>query len=191
MYKALMDAYRKELIESINQVDEAQFQAFMEILLHAYREDKTVFILGNGGSAATANHFVCDFGKNAVQGERRRFRVLSLSDNVEKITALGNDIAFEEIFRQQLINLMRDGDVVIAVSASGNSPDVVRALEYAREHEARIVSLAGFEGGKVRELSDVCMVARMNSYERIEDIQMMILHMAVCFMKTHQELLEG
>ncbi len=189
MYQKLLDDYRAELIEHIQKVDANQFQAFVEILLAAYRNDKQVFIVGNGGSAATANHFVCDFGKNAIQGDRRRFRILSLSDNIEKITALGNDIAFDEIFRQQLINLMNEGDVVIAISASGNSPDLVRALEYAREKHGHIVSLAGFQGGKIREMSEVCMVAEMSSYERIEDMHLMILHMVVCFMKAHQELL--
>lgn len=190
MYQELLDSYRAELIEHIGKIDAGQFQSFIETLLYAYHEDKMVFIVGNGGSAATANHFVCDFGKNAVKGgERRRFRIQSLSDNIEKITALGNDIAFEEIFRQQLINLMRDGDVVIALSASGNSPNLVRALEYAREMNGRIVTLTGFEGGKLKDMSDVCMVANMYSYERIEDMHMMILHMVVCFMKEHQELL--
>ena len=189
MYQKLLDAYRAELITHIEKIDSAQFQAFIEVLLYAYREDKQVFIVGNGGSAATANHFVCDFGKNAVQGDKRRFRILSLCDNIEKITALGNDISFEEIFRQQLMNLMNDGDVIIAVSASGNSPDLVRALEYAHKKNGRILSLAGFQGGKLKELSEVCMVAEMSSYERIEDMHLIILHMIVCFMKEHQELL--
>lgn len=189
MYQNLLDTYRMELIEHIQKIDTKQFQAMIDILLYAYREDKQIFMLGNGGSAATANHFVCDFGKNAVQGDKRRFRILSLSDNIEKITALGNDIAFEEIFRQQMINLMNEGDVVIAISASGNSPNVVRALEYAREKKARVISLAGFQGGKIKDLSEVCLVAEMSSYERIEDLHLILLHMVVCFMKEHQELL--
>ncbi|MEG0512221.1 MAG: SIS domain-containing protein [Clostridia bacterium] len=191
MYQELMDAYRTELIEHINRVDAAQFEAFVQILLNAYHQDKQIFIMGNGGSAATANHFVCDFGKNAVQGNKRRFRILSVCDNLEKITALGNDLSFDEIFRQQLMNLMNDEDVLIAISASGNSPDLVRALEYANERHAHIVSLAGFDGGKIKSLSQVTLVAEMSSYERIEDMHLMILHMVVCFMKEHQELLES
>ena len=189
MYQDLLDSYRAELITHIEKIEAKQFQMLIETLLEAYRNDKQVFIVGNGGSAATANHFVCDFGKNAVQGNKRRFRILSLCDNIEKITALGNDISFEEIFRQQLINLMNDGDVIIAISASGNSPDLIRVLEYAKEKSGRILSLAGFQGGKMKAMSDVCMVAEMSSYERIEDMHLMILHMVVCFMKEHQELL--
>ena len=185
---ASVKAYQHELIRLIQEIDAGAFGQFMQILLDAYRNDRQVFVAGNGGSAATANHFVCDFGKNAVQGEKRRFRVLSLADSVEKVTALGNDVAFEEIFRQQMMNLMRPGDVLVLISASGNSPDLVRACEYAREMDARIVVLAGFEGGKIKSYADAAMVARSDSYERIEDIHLIILHMAVCYMKEHQEL---
>ena len=189
--KVVLDEYKKELIEHINKVDEDTFQKVIDILLDAYKNDRNIFIVGNGGSAGTANHFVCDFGKNAVAGDYRRFRIMSLCDNVEKITALGNDIAFDEIFRQQLINLMHDGDVVIAVSASGNSPDLTKALEYAKEKHGKIIALAGFKGGKIKEMSDVSMVAEMESYERIEDMHLMYLHMIVCWMKENQELLQN
>ena len=185
----VLQSYQQELIQAIRQIDHTEFEKATALLLDAYHQDRQVFIVGNGGSAGTANHFVCDFGKNAVQGERRRFRIHSLCDNVEMITALGNDIAFEQIFAFQLGNQMRPGDVLMVISASGNSPDLVRALEYAREKHGHIVSLAGFQGGKIREMSEVCMVAEMSSYERIEDMHLMILHMVVCFMKAHQELL--
>ncbi|MHC1787176.1 MAG: SIS domain-containing protein [Christensenellales bacterium] len=185
----LVSTYSDSLVRLIGEIDHEAFHGFMRILLAAYIDDRQVFVAGNGGSAATANHFVCDFGKNAVQGDKRRFRILSLADSVEKITALGNDIAFEEIFRQQLINLLRPEDVLILISASGSSPDLVRACEYARSMDARIVALAGFQGGKIKDFADVALVARTDSYERIEDIHLIILHMAVCYMKEHQELL--
>jgi D-sedoheptulose 7-phosphate isomerase len=187
--KQMMTTYENELMEAIKAIDPEQFNKVLTILVQAYKEDRQVFIFGNGGSAGTANHFVCDFGKNAVEGDRRRFRILSLSDNVEKITALGNDIAYEEIFRQQMINLMRAGDVAIAISASGNSPNVVRACEYARELGAKLIVLAGFSGGKIAPMGDAALVANMQSYERIEDIHLIILHMIVCFFKENQALL--
>lgn len=189
MYQAYIDEYRAELIPHIKAIDPAQIRQLVETLVEAWRQDKQIFVLGNGGSAATANHFTCDFGKNAVQGGKRRFRMLSLSSNVEAITALGNDISFDEIFRQQLINLMNEGDVVLAISASGNSPDVIKAVSYAREKGGKVLSLAGFEGGRLKDLSDVCMVANMSSYERIEDIHLIILHMVTCFVKDHQDML--
>lgn len=191
MVKTLMGFYKQELISLIEKLDSVAFGNIVRILEDAYREDRQVFIVGNGGSAATANHFVTDFGKNAVKGDKRRFRILSLCDNVEKITALGNDISFEEIFRQQLINLMRPKDVMIVVSASGNSPDLVRACEYCKELDGRIVVLAGFAGGKIKAFADVSMVAETSSYERIEDVHLIILHMLVCYFKERQERLEG
>lgn len=188
--RELITGYENELIGAIRRIDAAQLGAALDILMEAYRGDKQVFIFGNGGSAATANHFVCDFGKNAVLGEKRRFRVMSVSDNVEKITALGNDIAYEQIFRQQLINLMREGDVAIAISASGNSPNVVRACEYVKELGNKLIVLAGFDGGKIAPMGDAAMVAEMKSYERVEDIHLILLHMFVCYFKEHQELFQ-
>lgn len=186
----ILNAYKEELTKNIQLIDENTFQSVIDIILEAYKNDRTIFIMGNGGSAGTANHFVCDFGKNAVQGDKRRFKIISLCDNIEKITALGNDISFDEIFRQQLINLMREKDVVIAVSASGNSPDLVKALQYAREKNGRIISLAGFNGGRISGMSDVAFIANMESYERIEDIHLEFLHMIVCWMKANQDVLE-
>ena len=189
MVETMMAAYQTQLTAHLRALNPREMEGFIQILLGAYRRDSQVFIVGNGGSAATANHFVCDFGKNAVKGDKRRFRVLSLCDHLEKITALGNDIAFEEIFRQQLINLMRPGDVLIAVSASGNSPNVARACEYFRERGGEIVALLGFDGGRVKGFADVAMVVESDSYERIEDLHLIILHMVVCYFKEHQELL--
>ncbi len=191
MYQDFLKQYQAELIAHINAIDADSIQAFVEAFAEAYRHDKQIFVIGNGGSAATANHFACDFGKNAVQGERRRFRILSLSSSVETITALGNDISFDEIFRQQLINLMNPGDLVLAISASGNSPDIIKAVEYAKARQGKVLGLAGFKGGKLSELADISMVAHMNSYERVEDIHLIILHIIICFLKEHQEMLVG
>lgn len=182
-----MRIYQAELISAIQSIDAAEMDKAMSLLLTAYHNDRQVFIFGNGGSAATANHFVCDFGKNAVQGDKRRFRILSLSDNIEKITALGNDIAYAEVFREQMKNLMRPGDVAMAVSASGNSPNVFNACEYARQLGAKIIILSGFSGGKIAPMADAALIAHMNSYERVEDIHLIILHMLVCYCKEHQE----
>lgn len=189
MFTSLLNEYKTDLIEQIQAINPENFSACIELFLEAYRKDAQIFIAGNGGSAATANHFVCDFGKNAVQGDKRRFRILSVCDNIEKITALGNDIAFEQIFRQQLINLMNPGDLLIVLSASGSSPDLVRACEYARERGGRILALSGFGGGRIADFADAAIVTPIRSYERIEDLHLIVLHMIVCFFKAHQELL--
>ena len=183
--KAFMDAYRAELIDELNKLDAAEFQKFIDLLVEAYRADRQVFIVGNGGSAATANHFVCDFGKNAMPWDRRRFRIHSLCDNVEVITALGNDIAFDQIFAFQLGNQMRPGDVLIVISASGNSPDLVAACDYAKAHGGHVVALSGFGGGKICDGADVVMKSDMRSYERVEDLHMSIMHLVVCWFKEN------
>ncbi len=190
MFQPFLTAYKESLIPHIESISPQDFESCISLLLDAYKHDKQVFVAGNGGSAAAANHFVCDFGKNAVKAPLRRFRMISVSDNVEKITALGNDISFEEIFRQQLINLMNEGDLLILISASGNSPNLVKACEYAREKHAKIITLSGFGGGKIKEFADAAIPIQLTGYEQIEDIHMILLHMFVCFFKEHQELLQ-
>ncbi len=185
--KTIMTAYEEELSQAIKALDDTEMDKAVSLLLDAYRGDQQIFIFGNGGSATTANHFVCDFGKNAIKGDKRRFRILSLSDNIAKITALGNDIAYAEVFREQMKNLMRPGDVAIAISASGTSPNVVNACEYARQIGGKVIALAGFSGGKIADMADAAFVSDMKSYERIEDLHLIILHMIVCYFKDHQE----
>ncbi len=185
--KTIMTAYEEELSQAIKALDDKEMDKAVSLLLDAYRGDQQIFIFGNGGSATTANHFVCDFGKNAIKGDKRRFRILSLSDNIAKITALGNDIAYAEVFREQMKNLMRPGDVAIAISASGTSPNVVNACEYARQIGGKVIALAGFSGGKIADMADAAFVSDMKSYERIEDLHLIILHMIVCYFKDHQE----
>ena len=183
--KALLDAYRAEFIEELNRIDEAEFAKFIQLLVDAYRADKQIFVMGNGGSAASANHFVGDFGKNAVPWDRRRVRIHSLCDNPEVLTALGNDIAFDQIFAFQLGNVMREGDLLIAISASGNSPDLVEACKYAKAHGGRVAALSGFGGGRICEGAEAALVTGMRSYERIEDLHMMLTHMVVCWFKEN------
>ncbi len=181
--------YKNTICDAMDSITSDNFRAFVEMLRSAYMDDRQIFVMGNGGSAATANHFVCDFGKNAVAGDHRRFRMISLSDNVEKLTALGNDFDFSQIFSQQLKNLMREGDVLVAISASGNSPNLIRACEYAKTQKASIAALTGFDGGKLKTLADVNFIVPLKSYEQIEDVHMIITHMIVYYVKNHPELL--
>lgn len=174
----------------INNVSITDFAKVIEILVEAYKQDKQIFIIGNGGSAATANHFAGDCSKNAITEKgKRHFRMISLSDSAEKITMYGNDFSFEEIFSQQLENLMNKKDVLISISASGNSKDLIRACEFAKTKQAKIICMNGFEGGKVKEYADVSLIVNTDSYERIEDLHMIFCHMIVCYFKNHPEVL--
>jgi phosphoheptose isomerase len=192
MYAEFVGNYLTSLGGVMEKLDRDAFGKAIEILREAYANDRQVFIVGNGGSAAAANHFVCDFGKNATPLDgARRFRIISLSDNVEKITAFANDVSFDEIFSQQLKNLMNERDVLITVSASGNSPNIVKACEYARTRNAPIIALTGFSGGKSRDCADAPLHVDAESYEQAEDAHLIILHMIVCFVKENRGYVLG
>ena len=177
--KELLDAYRAELIDAIRAIDETEFQKAIDVLLDVYRRDRQVFIAGNGGSAGTANHFVCDFGKNAVQGGRRRFRIHSLCDNVEVITALGNDIAFEEIFAFQLENQMRPGDVLMTLSTSGNSANCVHAAEVMRAVGGKVVAFTGARPSALSRLADATIAVPETETYRVQELHLPVYH-ALC-----------
>jgi D-sedoheptulose 7-phosphate isomerase len=152
----------------------------IELLRHAFLEDRQIFCMGNGGSAANASHFATDLGKGASDAVGRPFRVLSLTDNIPWITAIGNDYAYEDIFVRQLQNYGRAGDVLIGVSVSGNSPNCVKAFQWAVEHGLTTVALVGAKRGRMAELANEVMVIGDTHYGRVEDAQMHILHM-LCY----------
>lgn len=152
----------------------------VERLRAVLRADKQIFVFGNGGSAANASHFVTDLGKGASDKISRRFRCLSLNDNVSWLTALGNDYSYEEVFVRQLMNFARPGDLVMALSVSGNSPNVVRALEWAQKTGLHTVALVGGKRGRAAEIAETVLVIDSTHYGRVEDAQMGICHM-LCY----------
>jgi D-sedoheptulose 7-phosphate isomerase len=156
----------------------------VNILEKARREQAAVFICGNGGSWATASHMVCDFGKNTRQAGKNRMIVLGLGDNVPSLTAYANDEGYDRIFAEPLLSLMQPGDVLIAISGSGNSPNVLRAVETARDLEGITIGLTGFEGGKLGQMVDHVLVVPSNSMEMIEDFHLIIDHiLTICLRK--------
>ena len=165
-------------------VDIESLEAVMKILKESYDNQKRIFVAGNGGSAASVNHFSCDFGKNAVRHSDKKVKIISLSTNVEAITALGNDISFDAVFSSQLENLMEEGDSVLLVSASGNSPNIIKAAEAAKLKNGHIIAFTGFSGGKLKEIAEVCVNISSDSYEQIEDIHLMLTHIIVCYFKS-------
>jgi D-sedoheptulose 7-phosphate isomerase len=147
-------------------------------LMQAYEHGKNIFMFGNGGSASLASHFACDLGKGTVISEngQKRFRVLALTDNIPLMTAWANDSCYDQIFAEQLRNFVASGDVVLAISGSGNSPNVLRGLEVARSHGARTIGLTGFEGGKMKSLCNICVVLRSDNMQVIEDFHLSMTH---------------
>jgi D-sedoheptulose 7-phosphate isomerase len=150
--------------------------AAASVLLDAYDGGHTVFVCGNGGSAATASHMAADLGKNTVAAGRPRLRVLSLNDNMAWFSALANDLGYENVFVEQMENLLQPGDVLVALSASGNSPNVVRAAEFAKARGGRILALVGFDGGRLRGLADVAIHLKCDAYGPIEDAHLVLNH---------------
>src|SRR5262249_40769714 len=144
----------------------------IEKLRQALREDRQIFVFGNGGSAANATHFATDLGKGASDKLSRRFRVLCLNDNTSWITALGNDYRYEEVFVRQLMNYGRPGDLALALSVSGNSPNTVRAVEWARKNGLDTVALVGAKRGRLADIAETAIVIDSPHYGRVEDAHM-------------------
>jgi D-sedoheptulose 7-phosphate isomerase len=166
--------------KALDSISQPALEKLINVLKTIWQQDRQIFIAGNGGSASNASHFVTDLGKGASDKLSKRFRVLSLTDNVSWITALGNDYSYEEIFSRQLSNYAHSGDLLILVSVSGNSPNLVRAAEWAKAHGVQIAALVGGKRGRLAELADHLLVVEDTHYGRVEDVQMHILHM-LCY----------
>lgn len=180
--KNISQDYLNKVKESLDALDLGKVQKIAEVLFEAYKNDKQIFIIGNGGSASNASHFAGDLRKGTLKNiydeNEGRFRAISLTDNTTIITALGNDLSYENIFSQQLNNLLNKDDVVIGISGSGNSANVINAIQYAKKCGAKTVGLLGFKtGGKLHELVDYEITVQENHYGRIEDVHLLLAHL--------------
>jgi D-sedoheptulose 7-phosphate isomerase len=182
--------YFERLKTTIDAMPIERIEAIGEILFQAYRHDKQVFVIGNGGSAATASHMACDLGKNTISPNRPRFRIMSLNDNMPLLSALANDLGYDRVFSEQLVNLIRPGDVLVAISGSGNSPNILEAMRYARERAATIIALLGFEGGAALELADEHILVPASDYGLIEDAHMVLDHVLTGYFTERLERYE-
>lgn len=156
---------------------------FVPVLLKARSEDRTIYFFGNGGSASTASHFVVDIGKATIRGEAKRFRCVALVDNVESLTAWANDAEYARVFSEQLATLAKPGDVAVGISGSGNSPNVLKAMEVARQMGLATVGLTGMGGGKLRTAVDVPIVVPSNSMQHVEDAHLLICHLLTAYLR--------
>lgn len=180
----LAKKYLEELIKTLGSLNLKDFDGIVNILLKAYKENKQIFIMGNGGSAALASHFACDLGKGTLQNvhddKEKRFRVISLADNTALMTAYSNDLNYEQVFSQQLKNLANAGDIVIGISASGNSKNVINAIELAKKNKVITIGLLGFDGGKLKDIVDFKIWVNIHNYGIVEDIHLALQH-TICF----------
>jgi D-sedoheptulose 7-phosphate isomerase len=159
-----------------------------EQIWQAYEQERTVYLFGNGGSAALASHLACDLAKGTAANGRRRMRAVSLNDNLALLTALANDLEYDEIFAEQLHHI-KPGDVALAISSSGNSPNVVRGLEVAQQAGATTVAITGFKGGRVKSLCDMCLVVPSDNVQYIEDSHLSVMH--AIFSAVRQRMLNS
>jgi len=173
---ASIEDYLASVRQTLTELPKAEIQRLVDLILSARAADKQIFVFGNGGSAATASHFACDLGKGTIDREKRRFRVISLCDQIPMMTAWANDANYSDIFIEQLRNLLNEDDLVIGISSSGNSPNVLKALQYARDQRARTVALTGFRGGQVKDIVNECLIVPSTSVQIIEDIHLMLAH---------------
>lgn len=180
----LAQEYLQKLHKGLEKINWNDVEEIARVIYTAGKNNKQIFILGNGGSASTASHMACDLGKGTlknVYSTEQRLRVISLTDNVATLTALSNDVSFDEVFVQQLKNLVNTGDVVIGLSASGNSANVIKALEWAKKHGAVTIGLLGFDGGKLKSIVDHAIVFPEKHYGRSEDCHLIINHIITSY----------
>lgn len=179
----LLDAYIHRTHALLEQTSLAPLESFLEILERARAERRRIFIFGNGGSSSTASHFAADLAKNTRRAHLPPFQITCLNDNTALLTAYGNDEGYDSVFVEPLRAQAHAGDIVIAISASGNSPNVVRAVECANDMRLTTIGLTGFSGGKLKQLTQHCIIIPSNAYEHIEDLHLVVCHALVAAIK--------
>jgi len=175
------EIYKTDLLRSIETIDLDKVREAIGILARAREEGRQIFVCGNGGSASTASHFVCDMVKGASFGRSRRFRIMALTDSLPTLTAYSNDVSYECVFAEQLKNFAQPGDVVMAFSGSGNSPNVLRAVEYGNSIGCRTIAMTGREGGQLGRLAELNIQVSHPHMGHIEDGHMVAMHMIVYY----------
>jgi D-sedoheptulose 7-phosphate isomerase len=176
--------YLTELEQMMRSIEQESLHNILSLLEDCYHNGHRVFLMGNGGSAATASHFALDLAKNTIMPQVPRLKAISLTDHVPLITAWSNDTAYEHIFSEQLANLIEPGDVVIGISASGNSLNVINALLLARQSRAFTVGILGATGGKIKEIVDAYVLAPGRNIEQEEDAHLIIAHIITRHMRN-------
>ena len=171
-----LNTYLHQVAQTLTQLPRQPLDRIAEAIWETYERDGTILICGNGGSAASASHFACDMAKLTISADSRRVRALALTDNIPLITAWSNDQAYADVFVEQLIGLYRPGDMLFAISGSGNSPNVLRAVEWANDRGAPTVGLTGFDGGRLARLARFSLHVRNDIMPQVEDIHMTICH---------------
>jgi len=177
MADPFVEEYLDGLQQVLRQVDRDAVDRVIDLLYDAYHRGRRIFIIGNGGSAATASHMMCDLAKGCAVEGKPLVKAMSLTDNVPVMTAISNDIAYENVFTEQLKVFLEAGDVVIGITASGNSPNILHAIQYANEQGATTVGFIGFGGGKLKAMVNVDVTVESRNYGHVEDLHCILEHL--------------
>lgn len=176
MSRQLVKDYFSALKECLDQLPAEKITDLAEMIYQAYKQDKQIFVMGNGGSASTASHFACDINKCVSYGLKKRTKIISLSDNIPIMLAYANDLSYEDVFIEQLKNFFNRGDLVIGISGSGNSKNVLKAIQFANHNGGPTAGITGFDGGKLAKISQFSLVVPVNDMQLSEDLHLIVTH---------------
>lgn len=177
--ETFINQYFKNLNDVFDIISKKSIEDFFGILLDAYQKEQQIFIMGNGGSASTASHFACDINKGVSHNLEKKFKVFCLNDNVPAVMAYANDISYDVIFKEQLSNFLNVNDIVIGISGSGNSINVLKAIDYANQKNALTIGISGFDGGQLSGIAQKHILIPNDDMQIIEDLHMIIVHMSM------------
>lgn len=180
--------YKDKVISALNsfRFDES----ILQVLGNSIKKNQKIFVAGNGGSAAIALHYVCDLSKGAVKDWKnngKRLKAICLCSNISYMTAIANDTDYSLVFKEQLVNLASPNDILVLISSSGNSPNIIEAASYAKEHGLVVIGITGFGGGKLKEIADYSAHVEFNSYEVCEDVHGVFGHFLVTYLREHSK----
>ena len=175
-YAAAISEYLQSVQRVLAELNVGEMETIANVFKKAYDEGRTIFVLGNGGSASTASHLACDLNKGACLHAEKKFRVMALTDSLPTILAIANDLSYDAIFVEQLKNFARADDVVVGISGSGNSANILKAIEYARQQGCTTIGVCGYDGGKLKPLVDCCFHVRLPDMQIVEDVHMILTH---------------
>lgn len=174
-----VSAYLSDLAKLVNTISVDEIVNFITLMKTALAERRTVYVFGNGGSGATASHMVCDFNKGVSYGKPQRMKMICLNDNMPTMLAYANDVSYESCFVEQLKNFLAPGDLVIGISGSGNSPNVIKAIDYANEHGATTIGICGYDGGKLKQKAKHAFHVASFDMQKVEDLHLVLGHITM------------
>lgn len=183
-----IEKYFDNVKKALSSIDKKEISEVIKILKKARDEGHTIFTMGNGGSASNASHFVNGLSQGAAVEGKPRFKAIALTDNIPNLLAYANDNGYENVFVEQLKNLMKPGDIVIGISGSGNSENVIIAINYAKEHDAITVGFCGFDGGKLKKIVEYPIHVKCNIMEVVEDVHLSLTHLMAVYFRDGEGL---